>query len=140
MSGAKMSTITPIENIADVEQTSKDIANNNANLNPEEIAATFFKNYYPAYKILIKKLNKKDAVRLADALVGWPLEVDEPNFFNKEAAQAFWIANQLIDCKLIMRSAVEIDQMQKSFNENTTTEQTEVVTNDAVNEGENTNG
>ena len=27
----------------------EDVANNNANLAPEEIAATFFKNYYPTY-------------------------------------------------------------------------------------------
>ena len=108
----------------------EDVANNNANLAPEEIAATFFKNYYPTYKLLISKLNKKDAIRLSDALIGWPLEVDEPKFFNNDAKRAFWIGNQLLDCKLIMRSAVEIDAMTKAAQTN----------NDAVTEGENSNG
>lgn len=118
------------EIVQEAEKISEEIAQNNANLSPEEIAATFFKNYYPTYKLLIGKLNKKDAVRLADALIGWPLEVDEPKFFNNDAKKAFWIGNQLLDCKLIMRSAVELDAMSKAVQTN----------NDAVTEGENSNG
>lgn len=132
-----MSELIQQENLA---ETTEQIASNNASMEPENIAANFFKTYYPTYKLLIGKLNKKDAVRLADALVAWPLEVETPKFFNDEANRAFWIANQLIDCKLIMRSAVEIDQMQKSFNENAATEMEVANNNDAVNEGENTNG
>jgi hypothetical protein len=131
MNGAKMSENTETQEIVqEAEKISEEIAQNNANLSPEEIAATFFKNYYPTYKLLIGKLNKKDAVRLADALIGWPLEVDEPKFFNNDAKKAFWIGNQLLDCKLIMRSAVELDAMSKAVQTN----------NDAVTEGENSNG
>ncbi len=116
--------------VQEVQKIVDEIADNNANLSPEEIAATFFKNYYPTYKLLIGKLNKKDAIRLADALIGWPLEVDEPKFFNNDGKKAFWIGNQLLDCKLIMRSAVEIEAMTKAAQTN----------NDAVTEGENSNG
>lgn len=117
----------------------EDVANNNANLAPEEIAATFFKNYYPTYKLLISKLNRKDAIRLADALIGWPLEMNEPKFFNDEGKRAFWIANQLLDCKLVMRSAVEIDLINQAEKQKADAE-TSVDNNDAVTEGENTNG
>lgn len=114
------------------------MANNNANLSPEEIAATFFANYYPTYKFLISKLNKKDAIRLSDALVGFPLEMKEPKFFNEDAKRAFWIANQLLDCKLIMRSAVEIDLMNEAQKKSLDAETS--MSNDAVNEGEIKNG
>lgn len=134
-----MSELTNIE-INDVQQVTETAAIANANQSPEDIAANFFKAYYPTYKLLVGKLNKKDAVRLADALVAWPLEIDNPKFFNDEAKRAFWIANQLIDCKLIMRSAVEIEQMQNSVDESVTAEEPVVLNNDAVNEGENNNG
>lgn len=103
-------------------------------LSPEEVASNFFRNYYPSYKLLVKKLNKKDAIRLADSLVGWPLEVNDPKFFSKDAKQAFWVANQLLDCKLIIRSAVEFERMQQAMDQN------ETVNIDNVIEGEANNG
>jgi hypothetical protein len=135
MIGAKMS-----EAAEQINNPLEEMAENNANRNPEDIAATFFKAYYPSYKLLVKKLNKKDAVRLADALVAWPLEMDEPNFFSKEAKQAFWIANQLIDCKLVMRSSDEMDLMTKANETQNADAETSANNNDAVNEGETDNG
>ncbi len=123
----------------EVQQQIDTIAENNAKLSPEEIAANFFRQHYPSYKVLIGKLNKKDALRLADALVGWPLEVSDPNFYSKDAKHAFLIANQLLDCKLIMRSAVELELMDKALAEKNASEQIDA-NNDNVIEGEIDNG
>lgn len=128
------------EQLVNIENPAEEVANNNANRNPEDIAATFFKGYYPMYKQLLRKLNKKDALRLADSLVAWPLEMDEPNFFSKEAKQAFWIANQLIDCKLVMRSSVEMELITKANENQNVDAETSTNNNDAVNEGETDNG
>jgi hypothetical protein len=137
MTGAKMSETQQTEIQTEIEN----IAENNAKMSPEEIAASFFKQHYPSYKLLISKLNKKDALRLADALVGWPLEVTDPNFFSKNAKHAFIIANQLLDCKLIMRSAVELELMNKALTEKNTEEETSTVDNDnVIEEGEIDNG
>lgn len=96
-------------------QEVQDVAQMNANRSPEEIAANFFAEYYPPYKILIEKLNRKDALRLADALVAWPLEVQNPKFASSDGYNAFRLALSLIDCKMIMRSAVEMENMQNAL-------------------------
>lgn len=122
-------------------QQAQDVAETNATRSPEEIAANFFAQYYPLYKTLVEKLNRKDAVRLADALVAWPLEIQNPKFANGDAYQAFRIGLPLIDCKMIMRNVVEMENMQNALDDQSedmvqSSEQNEVENN----EGENENG
>lgn len=93
----------------------QEVAEANASRSPEEIAANFFAEYYPSYKILVEKLNRKDAVRLADALVAWPLEIQTPKFADNDGYNAFRLALPLIDCKMIMRNAVEMENMQNAI-------------------------
>lgn len=126
--------------LENVPQVAQDVADNNANLKPEEIAANFFKTYYPVYKGLVSRLSKKDVMRLADALIGFPLEVNEPKFFGESGKKAFWIANQLLDCKLIMRSAVELDIMNEAMEKTKDINVSNNDNNDTVNEGETNNG
>lgn len=97
----------------------QEVAEANAKRNPEEIAAGFFMQYYPSYKVLLGRLNRKDAVRLADALVAWPLEIQTPKFANSEGDIAFRLGLQLIDCKMIMRNALEMEAMQEAANKQT---------------------
>lgn len=119
----------------------QEVAEANAKRNPEEIAASFFMQYYPSYKNLMGKLNRKDAVRLADALVAWPLEIENPKFANSDGHIAFRLGLQLIDCKMVMRNVVEMENMQNAVDETQSSVLESSVDNEAVNnEGEKTNG
>lgn len=120
----------------------QDVAEANAKRSPEEIAASFFMQYYPSYKNLLGKLNRKDAVRLADALVAWPLEVETPKFANRDGHIAFRLGLQLIDCKMVMRNVVEMENMQNAIDEvQGDVIQSASVENEAVTDkGENENG
>ncbi len=119
----------------------QDVAETNAKRSPEEIAAGFFMQYYPSYKTLLGKLNRKDAMRLADALVAWPLEVESPKFANKDAHIAFRLGLQLMDCKMVMRNVVEMENMQNLIDEQQGNMVQSSVNNEAVTDkGENENG
>lgn len=119
----------------------QEVAELNAKRSPEEIAAGFFMQYYPSYKVLLGKLNRKDAMRLADALVAWPLEVEKPKFANSDGYTAFRLGLQLLDCKMVMRNVVEMENMQNAIDETQQSMVESTVENKADNnEGEKTNG
>lgn len=119
----------------------QEVAEANAKRSPEEIAASFFVQYYPSYKTLMGRLNRKDAVRLADSLVAWPLEVETPKFANKDAHTAFRLGLQLIDCKMVMRNVVEMEYMQSLLDEQSGDMVQSPVENETVTDkGENENG
>lgn len=125
----------------ELAQQGQEVAEANAKRSPEEIAASFFMQYYPSYKLLMGRLNRKDAVRLADALVAWPLEVETPKFANKDGHTAFRLGLQLIDCKMVMRNVIEMEYMQNLIDEKAGDMVQSPVENEAVtDEGENKNG
>jgi len=53
-------------------------------LSPDQAATMVFKYYWPMYKKLVSKLSNKDARRLNEAVVGYPLEVLDKNFLCTE--------------------------------------------------------
>lgn len=111
----------------------QDVFQANLKRSPEEIAAGFFMQYYPVFKNALGNLNRKDALRLADALVAWPIEMQTVKFANSNGNNAFRLGIQLIDCKMIMRNVVEMENIQNAINE--------VQENNAVTDkGENENG
>ena len=71
---------------AQVKETTEQLINQtHENMKPDEAATMVFKYYWPQYKSLVSSLSNKDARRLNEALVGYPLEVMNKNFFSKEA-------------------------------------------------------
>lgn len=101
------------------------------NMPPADVAAHFFKMYYPPFKGLLGGLSNKDARRVAEHIVQWPLEVQHPKFNDEKALQAFQLGVRLLDCKFIMKSVVEMERLQqaqadiaKAEAEKQTTEQT----------------
>lgn len=127
--------------VEELNKEAQEVAESNAKRNPEEIAAGFFMQYYPSYKVLLGKLNRKDAVRLADALVAWPLEIEKPKFVNSDGHTAFRLALQLLDCKMVMRNVVEMENIQNAIDETQNSMVESTVENEANNnEGEKTNG
>lgn len=133
-----------------VQQTVDQIAESNATvmadklqqqIKPEQAAEMVFKYYWPQYKSLVSSLSNKDARRLNEALVGYPLEVTNKNFFSKEAKEAFALAKTLMDAKFVIAQAVlgdAIRELETKTNEETTVVSSE--TNETVNEGETVNG
>lgn len=139
-----MEEVKQVNDISQEEliKEAQDVAEANAKRSPEEIAAGFFMQYYPSYKALMGRLNRKDAVRLADALVAWPLEIENPKFANSDGHTAFRLGLQLLDCKMVMRNVVEMENMQNAIDETQNSVVESSVDNEAVNndEGEKVNG
>lgn len=105
------------ENIATEQQvketTEKLIADAQQNIKPEEAAGMVFKYYWPQYKLLVSKLSNKDARRLNEAVVGFPLEVTDKNFFSTDAKEAFKLAKTLLDAKFILQQKVISEAIEK---------------------------
>jgi hypothetical protein len=101
----------------DVDQVEKDLINQfqemQQNMPAEDVAAYFFQYYMPIYRQLLARLSNKDARRVAEHVVQWPLVEDKPKFNEENAKQAFAVGIRLIDCKMIMRSHVEMERFKK---------------------------
>ena len=122
------------------ETTEKLIADAQQNIKPEEAAGMVFKYYWPQYKLLVSKLSNKDARRLNEAVVGFPLEVTDKNFFSTDAKEAFKLAKTLIDAKFILQQKVIGDAINALENKGEDTAVVSSSNNETVIEGEKTNG
>jgi hypothetical protein len=111
------------------ETTQQLIDQTQKNLTPDEAASMVFKYYWPQYRMLVSKLSNKDARRLNEAVIGFPLEVTEKNFYSTEAKEAFKLAKTLMDAKFILQQKVIGEAISKLETKTET-----------VNEGENNNG
>ena len=130
---------------AQVEQVAEANANVMAEklqkeIKPEQAAEMVFRYYWPQYQRLVSSLSNKDARRLNEAVVGYPLEVTNKNFFSKEAKEAFALAKTLMDAKFILQQRVIQDAIGELENKNEETTVVSSETNETVNEGENVNG
>lgn len=103
------------------------------NMPAEDVAAHFFQMYYPIYNQLLSGLSNKDARRVAQHVVQWPLEDENPKFNDKKAEQAFQVGIRLIDCKMIMRTFVEMER-QKELTEQKAQEEAAKAENTATTE------
>ncbi len=81
--------------------------------NPEDVAAEMFQTYYPNIKRGLHGQSKKDLVRYIEALVGFPLEIQDVNFHNKSLSQHFYLALQLIEAKYIMKNFLEMEEAEE---------------------------
>ena len=90
------------------------------NINPADTAAYFFQMMYPQFSSCVGSLSNKDARRLAQALVQFPLVDENPKFNSADAQRAFSIGLRLIDAKLIMRETLHMEQrLEAGLNEET---------------------
>ena len=110
------------------KQLTEEFIDMQKNMRPEDVAAHFFQMYYPIYESLLSGLSNKDARRVAQHVVQWPLEDQDPKFHDEKAKQAFQVGIRLLDCKMIMKSVVEIERQanlaqQQAEQAKTTTEQ-----------------
>ena len=110
------------------------------NIKPDEAATMVFKYYWPMYKQLVSKLSNKDARRLNEAVVGFPLEVTDKNFYSTDAKEAFKLAKTLLDAKFILQQKVVSEAISKLENKEGDTTVVSQSNNETVNEGETVNG
>jgi len=120
-----------------VKQTTEDlIKKTQENMKPEQAAELVYRYYWPRYKFLISGLSNKDSRRLNEAVIGYPLEVTNKNFFSKEAKEAFDIAKTLLDAKFILQNKVLNDRLKEIENAKAEDGQSAEVINETVTEGE----
>jgi hypothetical protein len=105
-------------------------------LKPEQAAEMVFRYYWPKYQLLVSHLSNKDARKLNEAVVGYPLELTTKNFFSKEAKEAFNLAKVLMDAKFILQQSALSAKLKEigeaKVEEGTSTEaKTETVTEGA---------
>ncbi len=106
-------------------------------IKPDQAASMVFQYYWPQYRSLVSKLSNKDARRLNEALVGFPLEVTDKNFYSTDAKEAFKLAKTLMDAKFILQQKVisEAINTLENKNEGETTVESPA-NNQTENEGE----
>jgi len=88
-----------------------------ANMPQEDVAAYFFKMYYPVYVNLLQGLSNKDARRVAQHVIQFPLEDNNPHFHSKEAKEAFAVAIRLRDSYFIMKATQEMKRTAEFYEE-----------------------
>lgn len=106
-------------------------------IKPDQAASMVFQYYWPQYRSLVSRLSNKDARRLNEALVGFPLEVTDKNFYSTDAKEAFKLAKTLMDAKFILQQKVigeAINQLENKNEGETTVESP--ANNQTENEGE----
>jgi len=119
------------------ETTEKLIQQSQEKIKPDEAASMVFKYYWPQYKQLVSSLSNKDARRLNEAVVGFPLEVTDRNFYSTEAKEAFKLAKTLMDAKFILQQKVISEAINKIENNEGETTVESPANNQTENEGEN---
>ena len=129
------------QNLPTQEEVDK-MAENNANRNPEDIAAEFFQQNYSKYRGLLLGLGKKDLLRINEALIAYPLELTEPKFNDRRAHLAFAIGIRLLEAKQIMINFVQLEQMQALSAQSGEANASPVTNNEPLNneQGETNNG
>lgn len=103
-----------------VEKEEREVLEQLASRPPEEIAAQFFHMIYPLFKERVNGLMAKDAKKVIDALIAFPIEMDEPDFRNESSLNVFNLGTRLLEAKFIMQQSVEMDrriQAEKTHNE-----------------------
>jgi hypothetical protein len=105
-----------LNNIPSVEEVTE-IAEQNANLSPEDAAVRVWTEGYPVFVALTKGLSNKDARRLAVALMAYPLEDIDESFNGINAKNAFQLSKRLMDAKMIMRDFVMQEVIQEQIEE-----------------------
>ncbi len=97
-----------------VQQTTNEMLEQaKQNIKPEQAAELVYRYYWPRYKSLVSNLSNKDARRLNEAVIGYPLEVTTKNFFSKEAKEAFSLAKTLLDAKFLLQHKVLTDKIKE---------------------------
>lgn len=84
------------------------------NMPAEDVAAHFFRMFFPRYQSVLQGLSNKEARRVAEHVVQWPLEEEFPTFSSPEGKAAFQLGTRLLDCKMIMKGVFEMERLREA--------------------------
>ena len=82
-------------------------------MDPGKAAASYFMQLWPLYQARVRTLSNKEARRVCEAVVQWPLEDEKPRFNTQEGLEAFNLGVKLIDCKTVIRDAYELQRLNR---------------------------
>jgi hypothetical protein len=97
-----------------VQAATDELLQQQQSIEPDKAASMVFKYYWPQYKLATSKLSNKDAKRLNQAIIGYPLEVIETNFYSKDAKEAFSLAKVLLDARFILQQKALSDKLNET--------------------------
>jgi hypothetical protein len=126
-------TRTPEQIEADmVEQVNRDAVEAAKHMKPADMAAQFFTRFYGEYRNRVMTLSNKEARRLAEAIVQFPLIDNKPHFSSTAGKEAFGLGLRLIDAKLIMRETVHMEEREEAEKQSEQDQTTETKENENV--------
>lgn len=102
---------TQVASEEQVNAVTQELLSQQQSIEPDKAASMVFKYYWPQYKLATSKLSNKDAKRLNQAIIGYPLEVTETNFYSKDAKEAFSLAKVLLDARFILQQKALSDKL-----------------------------
>lgn len=94
-----------------------DALNAAKNMKPEDLAAQGFGMFLPLYFQHVSRLSNKEARRVLEHLVEYPLHSKEMKFSTEDGRAAFALGQRLLECKNIMIATIEIEKLQKQMDE-----------------------
>lgn len=86
----------------------------NTALPPEDIAAAFFKLEYPRFKAMLDTLSRNELERLCLNLAGGELVPIQNQLKSEKEKTAYYIADQMIFNRVIMRLSYEMQKAQEA--------------------------
>lgn len=102
----------PEEIAAEIKANEEKIAFEKAkNMKPEDMAAHIYGMFLPHYLTAVSRLSLKEARRVLDGLIEYPLNVDKVDCKTEDGKNAFALGMRLLEAKNIMIASVEMDKM-----------------------------
>jgi hypothetical protein len=82
---------------------------------PVASASQVFQKYFPLYCGEVDKLSQKQMKRVAKAVIGLPLEEKvKPNLKDEKELNAFYLAERLLQAKMVIIHHAMVEQQRKS--------------------------
>jgi len=107
---------------------------------PADLAATFFGLYQLKLSQYIGRLNAKQLKRAFFHAIVYPLEGEDYKPKTEDEKNAFLIAQRLIEAKLVMIQAVELEKIRQAQNEELNQPDSSTDNNEQVENGDVVNG
>lgn len=112
-----MSDVIKPKSAEEVQQITQSIEESIKNNSPEDIAAAFFKMEQPRFDIILNSLSHKQMKRFIRNLVLNPYLPKEQQMVTEEEKKAYYIADQMMFNKTIMRLSAEMQALENATNE-----------------------
>ena len=97
----------------ELQDAQQAIEDGTLNANPEDVFAYVFKNYMPAFRILMNGLGAKGKTRVVMAMMEHPLNNKAINLMSQAEKNALQLGIQVLEAKYAMIVFAQMQQMEK---------------------------